>query len=199
MIVSATRPLISARWSNLVSNAPTPAVAERSSTMRSPISASGISARKRLPALPALARFEAEDLTAPRADQRAGARQRVGGHVDRHREDRLEQHRPRLRQRLAERDLGRGAERHVGGIDGVIGAVDQRHADVDHRKAERPAVHRVARAHLDRGEILPRHRAAVDVSRRRRSLRRARAAPPRPARRRTGRGRPTASCAARAP
>ena len=154
---------------------------------------------QRLPALPAVARLEAEDLAAPRADQRAGARQRVGRHVDRHRQDRLEQHRPRLRQRLAERDLGRGAERHVGGIDGVIGAVDQRHGDVDHREAERPAVQRVARAHLDRGKVLPRHRAAVDAARRRRSPRRARAAPPRPARRRTGRGRPTASCGARAP
>ena len=30
-------------------------------------------------------------------------------------------------------------ERHVGGIDGVIGAVDQRHMQIDHREAERAA------------------------------------------------------------
>ena len=43
----------------------------------------------------------------------------------------------------------------------MIGAVDQGHRDVDHRKSERTARHRVARAGFDGRKILPRHRSAV--------------------------------------
>ena len=118
---------------------------------------------QRFPAVPARAPLEAEDLPAPGAHQGAGARQRVGGHVDRHRENGLQQNGPGLGQRLGERGLGRGAKRHVGGIDGVIGAVDQGDGDVDDGEAERPARQRVAGAHLDGGKRLARHRAAVDA------------------------------------
>ena len=39
---------------------------------------------QRLPARPAVPRFEAKNLTAPRADQRARPRERVGRHIDGH-------------------------------------------------------------------------------------------------------------------
>ena len=54
-------------------------------------------------------------------------------------------------------------ERHVGGIDRVIGAVDQRHRDVDHREAERAVLERVDDALLDRRDVIARHHAAGDL------------------------------------
>ena len=45
----------------------------------------------------------------------------------------------------------------------VIGAVDQRHRDVDHRKAERAVLERVDHALLDRRDVVARHHAAGDL------------------------------------
>ena len=46
---------------------------------------------------------------------------------------------------------------------GVIGAVDQRHMQVDHREAERPMLERVDHALLYRRDIVARHHAAGDA------------------------------------
>src|SRR6185312_6850765 len=54
-------------------------------------------------------------------------------------------------------------ERHVGGIDGVVGAVDQRDLDVDHLKAERALLEGLDAALLDRGNVVARHHAAGDL------------------------------------
>jgi hypothetical protein len=89
-----------------------------------------------------------QNLPAARADQRACARQRIRRHVNRDREDRLQQHRARLRERFGERKLGGRAERHVGRVDRMVRAIQQRDRDVDDGKAERPARQRIARAHL---------------------------------------------------
>ena len=90
-----------------------------------------------VPALPAFARIEAEDLTAPPGHQRIDLRRGLAGADDLNQMDRLEQHRVALRQAFGDTDAARGAKRHVGGIDRVIRAVDQRHVKVDHRKTER--------------------------------------------------------------
>ena len=134
---SAGLPDNSARWSNLASKPPAPAVAERNSTIRSPISASGISAlRTSQPSHPSRA---SKPRICPRlrAYQRAGPRHRVGGHENRHGENRLQQHRTRLGQGVAQRDFGRRAKRHVGRIHRMIGAVES--ASPRRRPRESPA------------------------------------------------------------
>ena len=60
-------------------------------------------------------------------------------------------------------DAAGGAERHVGGIDRVIRAVDQRHMQIDHREAERTVLERVDDAFLDRWDVIARHHAAGDL------------------------------------
>ena len=77
--------------------------------------------------------------------------------------DGLEQDRLALRQTFGDADAAGGAERHVGGIDGVIRAVDQRHMQIDHRKAERAVLERVDDAFLDRRNVIARHDAAGDL------------------------------------
>ncbi len=77
--------------------------------------------------------------------------------------DRLQQHRLALRQRFAHADPRRGAEREIGGIDAVIGAVGQRDVHVDDGEAERPARETVDHALLHRADIVARHRAADDL------------------------------------
>ena len=77
--------------------------------------------------------------------------------------DRLQQHRLALRQRLAHADPRRGAEREIGGVDAVIGAVRQRDVEVDDGEAERPAREAVDHALLHRADIVARHRAADDL------------------------------------
>ena len=79
---------------------PTPAVAERISTMRSPISASGIW-RAPSPSRPAFARVEAENLAAPPRDDGVDLRRRIGRADDLDQLDRLEQDRRALRQRFS--------------------------------------------------------------------------------------------------
>ena len=116
-----------------------------------------------VPAFPALAGVEAEDLAA--ASRQDGVD--LGGGVRRADDldgvDRLQQHRLALRQRLGDADAAGDAERHVGGIDAVIGAVDQRHRDVDDGKSQRAVLERVDHAFLDRGDVVARHHAAGDL------------------------------------
>ena len=45
----------------------------------------------------------------------------------------------------------------------MVGAVDQRHREIDHLEAERPVLERVGYALLDRGEVVARHRATGDL------------------------------------
>jgi hypothetical protein len=76
---------------------------------------------------------------------------------------RLEQHRIALRHALAMPMRPALPESHVGRIDGVVGAVCQRHRHVHHREAaERPLVQVVGNADLHRGNELRRHHAAGD-------------------------------------
>src|SRR5271166_2329594 len=110
----------------------------------------------RVPAGPAFAGVEAENLPAPAGQDRVDLRGRVSRAHDLHLMDRLQQHRIALRQRLDDADAAGGAERHVGGVDGVIGAIDQRHRDVDHGKTERAFLERVDHTFLDRGDVVAR-------------------------------------------
>ena len=96
-----------------------------------------------VPAVPALAGVEAEDLAAPSRHQRIHLGGRLRRADDLHLVDRLEQHRLALRQPLVDGEPAGELKRHVGGIDRVIGAVDQLGRDVDHREAERPVLERV--------------------------------------------------------
>ena len=116
-----------------------------------------------VPAVPALAGVEAEDLAAPSRHQRVHLRGRFRREDDLHLIDRLEQHRLALRQSLVDGEAAGELERHVGGVDGVIGAVDQLHRDVDHREAERPVLERVDDALLHRRDVVARHHAALDL------------------------------------
>ena len=77
--------------------------------------------------------------------------------------DRLQQHRLALRQRFADADPRRGAEREIRGIHAVIRTVSQRHMDVNDGKAERPAQQSIDHALFHRADIISRHRAADDL------------------------------------
>src|SRR5207249_6636259 len=70
--------------------------------------------------------------------------------------DRLQQHRPGLQGGLPDGHRAGDLEGHVGGVDGVVLAVDQGDLDVDHRVAGHDAFgHGVADAFFDRGpEVL---------------------------------------------
>ena len=105
---------------------PTPAVAERTSMMRSPISDSGILARTT--SQPSQPSRVSKPRIWPRRPDRIALIFAVAsvGQTISTMMDRLEQHRLALRQAFDDADARRGLERHVGGIDGVIGAVDQR-------------------------------------------------------------------------
>ena len=115
-IWSAVLPVSSAMWSNLKVNEPTPAVAERTSMMRSPISDFRHLGAHHVPAVPALAGVEAENLAAPAGQDRVHLGGGVGRADDLDQMDRLEQHRLALRQAFDDADARRGLERHVGGI-----------------------------------------------------------------------------------
>src|SRR6185312_15140875 len=56
-----------------------------------------------------------------------------------------------------------GLERRIRRVDGVIGAVDQRHREIDHGKAKRPGFEEIDDALLDRWNEIPRHHAAADA------------------------------------
>src|SRR5262249_4532506 len=71
----------------------------------------------------------------------------------------LKQHRLALRQALAHADPGRGAERKIGGVDAVIGAVGQYHLQIDNGKTERPSRKTVVDPFFDRGNVVARYRA----------------------------------------
>src|SRR5262249_52502571 len=117
-----------------------------------------------VPALPTLAGVETENLTALAGQDRVD----LGGGVrwarDLHHMDRLQQHRLALRQRLGYANTARNAERHVGGVDRMIRAVDQGHRDVDHRKAERAMFHRVDDAFLDSRAVIARDHATAALA-----------------------------------
>src|SRR3954452_7299206 len=172
-IWSAVRPLISAIWSNLNVKLPTPAVAERTSTIRRGIPVFGIGTftppqhqvadlrfrhlhLHHVPAFPAFARIEAEDLAAAPRHQGVHLGGRLRRQHDLHLVNGLEQHRLALRQPFGNAEAASGVERHVGGIDGMIGAVDQLYRDVDHREAERPALEPIEDALLHGWNIIAR-------------------------------------------
>ena len=142
---------------------PAPAVAERNSTISSPISASGIMARTRShPGQPS--RVSKPRIWPRRPDRMAlifavaSVGQTIsttwigssstGWHCG---------------SAFADADPRRGAERQIGGIDAVIGAVGQRHLHIDDGKAERPAQQAVDHALFHRADIVARHRAADDL------------------------------------
>src|SRR6476661_1027193 len=116
-----------------------------------------------VPAVPALARVEAEDLAAPPRHEPV----HLGGCLRRTDDldlvDRLEQYRLALRQSIVDREPTGELKRHVGGIDRVIGAVDQLRRDVDHREAERTVLERVDDAFLHRRNVVAGHDAALDL------------------------------------
>src|SRR5215831_8473669 len=116
-----------------------------------------------VPAVPTLAGVEAEDLTAPSRHERVhlGGRLRRADDLDLI--DRLEQHRLALRQSLVDGEPTSELKRHVGGIDGVIGAVVYLRCYVDHREAEGPVLERVDDARLHRRNVIARHHAALDL------------------------------------
>ena len=66
-------------------------------------------------------------------------------------------------ERFLHRDPAGQAEGELGAVDAVVAAVDQGHGDVDDLEAQRPFVHRLADAFLDRRDPLLRHGAAVDL------------------------------------
>src|SRR5208282_3033121 len=116
-----------------------------------------------VPAVPAVARIKAEDLTAPSRHQRIDLRRRLARADDLNQMDRLEQHRLALRQTFDNPDAAGGAKRHVGGVDRVRRAVDQRHVKIDHWKTEWAVLESVDDAFLDRRNVVARHHAAGDL------------------------------------
>ena len=77
----------------------------------------------------------------------------VLGNAHRDQHDRLEQHRPGIGQRLLHRQRARDLERHLGGIDGVVGAVVEPHAQILDRVAGDGALlHGLLHALLDGGD-----------------------------------------------
>src|SRR5262249_24555381 len=112
-----------------------------------------------IPALPALAGIEAENLPPPRRQDRVDLGGRIVRTDDLHDMDRLQQHRLALGEALAHANARRGAERENGGIRAVIGAVGQRHLQVDHGEAERSARQPVDHALFYRADIVAWHGA----------------------------------------
>ena len=116
-----------------------------------------------VPAVPAGLGFEAEDLAAPAADQAVDLGGEIRRHVDGHLVDRLEQDRRAVGQAFGHGHAAGGLERLVGAVDRMVLTVEQGDREVDHRKAERPALQVVLGAVLDRRDVLPGHRAADDL------------------------------------
>ncbi len=58
-------------------------------------------------------------------------------------------------------DARGGLERGVRRVHRVIGTVDQSHADIHHRKAERALLEIIGNAFLDRGDEVARHHARL--------------------------------------
>src|SRR5205809_4178426 len=88
----------------------------------------------------------------------------LGGrhHLDVH--DRLEQHRGRAARRFLHRHRARDLERHLAGVDVVVGAVDQLYLHIHHRIAGEDAVlERLLHPLLHRPDVLPRDRAPDDL------------------------------------
>src|SRR6187455_1675035 len=66
-------------------------------------------------------------------------------------------------ERLRHADPAGGAERDLGAVDAVIGAVDQGHRDIDDREAQRTLHRCIPYACLDRGDPLLGHDSARDL------------------------------------
>src|ERR1700685_2043345 len=77
--------------------------------------------------------------------------------------DRLEQDRLALWQTFDDAYASGSAERHVGGVDRVVRAVDQRHMQVDDRETERAVLERIDNALLHRGNVVAGHNATGDL------------------------------------
>src|SRR5262245_18436845 len=116
-----------------------------------------------VPAVPAFARVEAENLTAASRQQRVDLCGRFGRTDDLDEMDRLEQHRLALRQAFGDANASRGPKRYIGRVDRVVRAVDQRHMKVDHGKAQRPVLQAVDYAFPDRGDVVAPNDAAADL------------------------------------
>src|SRR3989475_11499740 len=109
-------------------------------------------------------RLHARDATAPRVQVADDVARDVGGggHLDVH--DGLEQDRVGFQEHLLEAQRGRDLERHVRGVDFVVGAVVEDHPEIDDRVAgQDPLLHTVADAFLHRRDVVVRHGAAEDL------------------------------------
>ena len=161
---SATLPVSSARWSNLALKVPTPA--GRRPQLDDQVLDLGL---RHIAPAPRPSRTSPGRASKPRIcprlcrDDRVDLGRRLGRHGDLDRHHRLEQHRRALRHALAHGDAARLAERHVGAVDRVIGAVDQADRDIDHGKAERSVAEIVAHADLDARDVILGHHAAGDL------------------------------------
>src|SRR6266851_1635901 len=83
-------------------------------------------------------------------------------HLDRH--NRFEQNRPRLLERGLESHRRRYLKSHIGRVDFMIAAFENRYSDVDHRVAAEVTLdQRTAHALLDRRDVLARDRATNDL------------------------------------
>src|SRR5262245_4725648 len=116
----------------------------------------------RVPAGPAFAGIESEELAAAAGNDLIDPRRCLAGHMQVDMNDRLEQNRLTLVHAVRHGHAGRRLEGHFRGIDAVVAAVRQVDLDVDHREAERPVLHVFDDAGLDRGDILLGHHAAGD-------------------------------------
>src|SRR6266480_1126258 len=108
--------------------------------------------------------FHAQDLAAARAEVTEDLAHEFLGHDDLHLHDRLEQGRLALAHAVLGGHRAGDGERHLRGVDLVIGAVHQGGLDVDYRKAgQDAAVEGLDDALLHRGVVLLRDRAAHDL------------------------------------
>src|SRR6266480_4142835 len=108
--------------------------------------------------------FHAQDLAAPRAQVAEDLAHKFLGHDDLDLHDRLEQGRLALAHAVLGGHRAGDGERHLRGVDLVIGAVHQGGLDVDYRKAgQDAAVEGLDDALLHRGVVLLRDRAAHDL------------------------------------
>ena len=110
------------------------------------------------------ARLHALDVTAATVEVADDVAHELLGGDDLDRHHRLEQHRRGLAQALLDRHRAGDLERHLRGVDLVVGAVDELDLDVDDREAgEHAGAERLLDALVDRRDVLLGNRAADDL------------------------------------